>query len=288
MSEIPPPDETYTVETTVGKFRVEHTTSKHPYSGAYQYNNLRVGGTKYCVILKYNRNLPTTAELQWLITGEGGCELTGKQMRGEHTKHLLHLAITLLKTYTPGIEVISLLDNSKIHCKLPDGTSVQMFLNKYYFILYGQSWYEFMFSAVPLNSDERTMYANKQLNYSNPTYKPPEFKFSNTDLQSLLEPLFSSATSWADFGKGISTHFKPSCAYVAPWYLEAVAHIMDKRSFPEYWCIYTHGVPTVSYTRITVGGRRVRKTRKQRRFININDIEGALISPDELYNIKYT
>lgn len=282
------PDETYTVQTTTGKFRVEKTTSKHAYSGAYQYEILRVGGTKFCVTLKYDFNQPTTAELQWLITGEGGCELTGNQIHGDHTKHLLYLAISLLKVYLPHVEYITLLDNSKIQCKLPHGTSQQMFLNKYYYVLYGKSWYELMFSAVPLNSDERTLYANKQLNYNNSTYKPAEFKFSNTDLQSLLETLFSSATSWAEFGKRISEHFKPSCAYVAPWYLEAVAHIMDKRSFPEYWCIYTHTAPKITYTRLTTGGHLVRKTRKQRRFININDIEGFIMSPDELYNIKYT
>jgi hypothetical protein len=298
------PDETYTVQTAVGKFRVERTTNRHAYSGAYQYEILRVGGKKFCIFIKFNRTTPSIAELQWLITNEGGGELTDKEIRGTSAQHLLYLSITILKTFIPQVHTLTLLDNSKIQCTLSPDTARTVFLDKYYFILHGQTWYERMFSANPLGENTRITYKLKQAKLSDPQYKPHKFDFRNNDLDTLFSPIFETSATWAEFGQRISEKYSPACSYLFPWYLQAVAYIMDNESFPEYWSINTSSAHVISYKRLTNGGNRrartssgrgltapLSSTRKLHNYRSLNTISEqyeSQMSPDEIYNIKYT
>lgn len=277
-------DETYLVQTSIGIFYVEYTTS-YRYNNTYLCNTLTVSSEHYCVNLKYSHSRPTTAELQWRVTDRGRSNLVDISLHDEIVRHLLYLAVTVLKTYLPQIIILMAIDTGNIQCDLPHGQITQIHLSKYYFILYGKSWYELLFSATSAGDHTNAIYTQKQTHYNDPKYKPQVYDFENTDLNIILPPIFETCASWAEFGERISNNFKPSCAYVAPWYLTAVAHIMDKRSFPEYWDIDVQKYPRISYTRLTYD---CNCDLKQRRFININDIEGPIMSPDELYNIKYT
>ena len=82
-------NEKYNVSTSVGKFKIEKTKT-----------HLRVGGKNFCVeILFQDPKMKEAAELQWLITKNGGCELEDKIIKGDLTVHLLKLSLTLLKIY---------------------------------------------------------------------------------------------------------------------------------------------------------------------------------------------
>lgn len=285
------PDEKYTVQTSVGHFRIEKMTNLHPYSGAYQYEILRVGGKKFCIFIKFNRNTPREAELQWLITNEGGCELTGKEIRGSATQHLLYLTITILRTIIPTVRVLKLLDNSKIPCVVSVNNSQTVYLDKYYFMLYGSTWYERMFSAFPMGEVTRNTYKQKQEKYTDPKYKPQTFDFRNHDLDKLLSPIFATSSTWAEFGQRMSETYSPACSYLYPWYLHAVASIMDNEAFPEHWGIDATKTPAIAYKRLTNGGRRRNHTTKK--VTNYKDINknsehnNIQMSPDDIYNIKY-
>jgi len=89
--------EIYNVQTSIGKFRVEKTNT-----------HLKVGGNRFCVEIRFTNE--TEAELQWLITKDGKCELEDKPIRGNNTVHLLNLSFTILKSYK-NIKLITLLDN---------------------------------------------------------------------------------------------------------------------------------------------------------------------------------
>lgn len=269
--------EYYTVKTAVGSFRVSKETTTD-YHGNYKYDFLRIGGKNFCVEYKWNKNEPDTVELQWLDVLQGGCELTNKVIRRENTVHLVDLSLSILKTYVD-VKFVKLQDNSKFPCELPGNKKGQIFINYYNYIFYNSTWYDSKLGAFPQDSLEKERYEENKKNAEDPSKKPERFDFKNTDLNTILEPLYESTSTWKEF---FDTFYKlyqndNLCGKLYPWYMSAAMCLTGGLSLPILWLIEVSKRPSIQYEKSMSGGSK-RKTRKQRVYdedeINSSEIRG--------------
>ena len=263
-------NERYIAKTKVGRFRVEKTKE-----------HLKIGGSKFCVEIRFNESSPETSELQWLITKNGGCELDDIPINGSATVHLLHLSFTLLRKYVSA-KFIKLLDNSKFDCQFADGSKTTIFMNKYNYLFYGGTWYDTKLGAFPLDSVQRELYNETKELFNDPSAKGP-FDFRNLLLNEELMPLYEKAGTWKEFADILHKQYSKVelCRKIAPWYSYAVAALTKNRMLPEYWIIDISSIAPIDYTQFSSGGG-TRKTRK-RPYFTVND-DCIILSPDELYN----
>jgi hypothetical protein len=254
-------EETYKVKTSVGTFHVEKTVGRS-YSGKLQAEYLHIGATNKCVMFSWKVDSPEVVELQWLNTLGQHCEVSGIDIKGPKTTHLFHLAVTLLRQYTP-VKRIELQDNSKFPCKLPDGTIERPSLKHYYYMFHGKTWYEDRFGAIPDSEDERKRYESAKSHRTDPEFKPKveAFPFFNRDIESLLAPIYERTKTWKDFLDEVK-EIKEYCILTYPWYMQAVRAM--RITIPDQWRIdIGDEYPTVEFTRI-VGGGGTRKARRLR------------------------
>lgn len=256
--------ERYYVKTSVGKFRIEFSDT-----------HLRVGGKRFCVEIRFGDSL--TAELQWLITKDGGCEVDDKPIQGNDTVHLLYISFTLLKLHKD-IRFITLLDNSKYDCIFADGSKTTIFMNKYNYLFHGGTWYDIKTNAIPIDPDLMKFYNETKTLYTDPSIKKP-FDFRNPLLQKELTPIYEESSTWKEFADALYKKYdkRELCRKIAPWYLYAVAILTKNRMLPEYWMIDISDIPSIPFTRVQNGGR----TRKQ---YVLENQDYTLVSPGELYN----
>ena len=274
-------NETYTVQTSVGKFRVEKTPT-HLKVGQW----LQARARNFCVEIRFNDE----AELQWLITKDGGCELDDKPIRGSSTLHLLHLSFTLLRTYIH-VKTIKLLDNSKFDCSLPNGKKTTIFMNTYSYLFHGGTWYDINTNAVPMDPIQHQLYEETKPLYMDPsvyrdTYVKAPFDFKNPGLQEELTPLYEKVTTWKEFADSLHENYGKDelCRKIAPWYQSAVAILTKNRMLPAYWKIDIESSPQIPFTRIAMGGSR-RRTQKQRRY-RLPSEDYSILSPSDLYSAR--
>jgi hypothetical protein len=256
----------YYVKTLVGRFRVKKTDT-----------HLRVGGKRFCVEIRFGN----PAELQWLITKDGGCELDDKPIQGSATIHLLNLSFTLLKLYND-VKYITFLDNSKFDCLLDNGSSVTIFMNKYYYLFHGGTWYDINTGAVPIDETQRLLYNETKPLYTDPSIKKP-FDFKNPSLQKELGPIYEEATTWKEFADSLHEKYDRDtlCRKIAPWYLSAVAELTKNRMLPEYWIIDVSSAPTIPFTQIPTF--QSAGTRRKTKYFHKKDTY-KILSPSELYD----
>lgn len=273
--------EHYTVKSLVGSFRVSKESTVD-YHGNYKFDFLRIGGKNFCVEYKWNKNEPETVELQWLDVLQGGCELTNKVIRKENTVHLFDLSISILTTYVD-VKFIKLQDNSKFPCELPGNKKGQIFINYYNYLFYGGTWYDTKVGAFPQNLVERESYEKNKKNAEDPSKKPEQFDFKNTDLNTMLEPLYDSTSTWREFFDVFYKTYQNDnlCGKLYPWYMSAVMYLTGGLSLPTIWLIEVSKRPTIQYEKVMTGGRR--KTRKQRSYdedeINSSELRGLKYLP---------
>ena len=262
-------DDAYIVKTAFGKFRVEKTKE-----------HIKVGGSNFCVEIKFSEISPELSELQWLITKDGGRELDDKPIHGSDTIHLLYLSFTLLKTYI-NAKRVTLLDNSKYDCEFVDGSKTTIFMNKYNYLFHGGTWYDIKTHAVPLDPDQQKLYNQTKSLYTDPLAKQP-FDFRNPLLEKELSPMYNKAHTWKDFVDELHKVYDKTelCRKIAPWYSFAVAVLTKNRMLPEYWVIDISDIPPVPFKRLPPSGGH--KTRK--RVYSLPNQEYILLSPSELYN----
>jgi hypothetical protein len=262
-------NEIYKVQTSVGIFSVDITNT-----------HLRVGGSKFCVEIKlYDSDMPDLAELQWLSTKEGGCELTNKLIKGDTTVHLLNLSLTLLKLYRK-VQFIKLLDHLKYECQIDDKTKKTIYINKYNYLFHGGTWYDEKVGAIPIDPVLKKLYDETKSRYTDPSAKPQSFDFRNKGLEEELTPIYEATNTWKEFADLLHEKYEPKtlCKKVSPWYEYAVAILTNNRMLPEFWKIDISNI-NIPFTRVQEGGRRTRK-----RKYNLPDTEVHLVSPSELYN----
>lgn len=246
---------TFYIRTAVGKFKVNHILDK-------DYEYLQMGGKNFCVMLRWLKTSPYYEEvdLQWLNTHKMHCEMSGIEIKREKTIHLFKLAITLLKHYNPHVKQLTLLDNSKFPCILPDDSVVMPSLKHFYFLFHRKTWYEAKFNAYP--SADRERYEKMKENFDNPAIKGP-FRFNNSDLEEILQPLYQESNTWAEFLEKVAK-LPNYCSKVYPWYIHGVSAVLEaKAMIPDNWIIdvVPEVFPEIPYEIVAAGGGKAR-TRK--------------------------
>jgi hypothetical protein len=262
--------ERYNVNTSVGKFKVEKTKT-----------HLRVGGKKFCVEIKFQDSKnPELAELQWIYTKDGGCELDNKMIKGDLTVEMLKLSLTILKLYRE-VKYVKLLDNSKYDCEYEDGSKKTIFINKYNYLFHGGTWYEKKVNAIPIDPSLKELYEETKPLYTDPSAKPSLYDFKNKLLQEELRPIYESKATWKEFANTLHEIYdsKTLCKKISPWYNDAVEILTKNRMIPEIWIIDISDINT-PFTQIISGGKRF--TRKKYE----SYIENFIMSPGELYDKK--
>jgi hypothetical protein len=264
-------DDIYSVITSVGKFRVEKTKE-----------HLKVGGKRFCVEIKFDDKKPDTAELQWLITKDGGCELDDKPIKDSKTVHLLYLSFTILKKYIP-VKTIKLLDNSFFDCIFDDKTKTKIFINYYNYLFHGGTWYDIKTNAIPIDPTQKLLYDETKPLYNDPSIKQ-QFDFRNPLLQTELTPLYEKSNTWKEFADTLHNKYDKTvlCRKIAPWYKFAVAILTKNRMLPEFWIIDITKISPILYDRLKSSGGG--KTRKQI-YKPLNQ-DYTILSPSELYSKK--
>jgi len=272
-------DSTYYVKTSVGRFRVEKTTS-YDIDGNINYHLLKVGGQKFCI--EYIFRDTETAELQWIFTEKGGCEMNGLVIKGDKTIHLFYLSVTLLRQYG-NFKQIHFIDNSSFPCKLPNGEITKIAMSKYYLLFHRKTWYEAKLGAYPKFPEDIIKYDKIKAYFYDPIHKPGFFDFKNDGLFKILTPIYKSSETWADFLD--SVYKLPNlCQKIYPWYIGAIMKIKDNNALPEQWIIdINDSLPIIAYKRFSVGGTR--KMRCLPEYTGI--IDYYIPSPEEIRNFKY-
>ena len=258
--------EHFHAKTSFGDFRVKISNRDF----------ISIGGKNFCVQISYRGDNDT--ELTSLETSRGGCEIHNKHISGELTTKMTHLGFTILKELYPNVKVVHLIDNSSYKCTMPDDSQRGISLMKSSLLIYGQTYYERKFGAVPkFEHDVKTMEEFRK-NWADPEFKPTTFNFNNPDLNSLLTPIYNSTVTWKEFMEALNNKFKRKiCMYIYPWFLHALSKIQT-REIPSHWTIPIESLAEVQYTRTQTGGRHTRRKG--------NDI-GTLYDSNGLYEIAY-
>jgi hypothetical protein len=264
----------------VGRFRVEKSASYKP-DGTLKYHLLKIGGQKFCIEYTFIKN-SDTAELQWIFTEKGGCEMNGLTIKGDKTIHLFYLSIAVLRQYG-NFTRINFIDNSTFPCDLPNGKVTKISMSKYYILFHRKTWYEAKLNAYPKYSECAATYSKIKENFNNPLNKPAIFDFKNDELETILTPLYDSSETW---GKFLDLVYKlPAvCQKIHPWYIDAIMSIKQKYALPEQWVINIDtATPVITYNRIAIGGTR--KSRSLPKYSGLMDY--YIPFPEEIRAFKY-
>jgi hypothetical protein len=237
------PDE-FIAKTEFGKFRVK-------IKGDF----ISIGGKRFCVQISYRNE--SDIELTSLETRHGGCELNNKEIHGDLTVHMVHLAFTILRINYPGVRTVNLTDTSSFICE-----NRPMGLMKTSLLLYGQTYYERRFGATPVKAKEIDKINNFRAQWNN-TKLPTKFNFVNKELSTLLTPIYESCSTWAEFASKLNGTFgRQVCKYIYPWFLDAVYTIYDEE-ITTRWLINIADKPVIQYEKLPFsGGRRTLKNIK--------------------------
>lgn len=217
---------------------------------------ISLGGKNNCVSIKA-LNSSNVAHFLNVKRTNDGCELNGKQIRGEATVHMILLTFTIVKNACPHITHIFLEDRSDIPCNRRDGSIVGISLALYELMFHRASWYERHFKAVLVNPTFMDMYEKAKDNFSQ---KPPaNFDFNSNDLNIILREAIVNANSWSDFFDYIYT-LDYKCDIIFPWYNTALSFILNGLTIDrQNWIIDLSNCEPVSYVRQNIGGRRTRR-----------------------------
>jgi len=246
--------ENYRIKINDNIFHVQKSVSKIYTKKDIPYEFLKIGGKDMCVEYKYDKKNPTYAELQWLHTDNRKCVEGNMEIKKENTVFLFWLSVQLLKKYIP-VSKIEFLDNSHFVCKLPNQSTVKIFLNHYSFLFYnGHTWYDTKFGAYPLDENQRNIYFSFSENFDNPECKPISFDFMNDGLNDLFQPIWQKTKTWKEFLQKINK-IPDICQKSYPWYLKASNIIRKNQPLPEKWMIDCDKMKNIEFVRIN-GGRK--------------------------------
>lgn len=218
---------------------------------------ISVGGKNFCVQISYRGDNDT--ELTSLETSRGGCEIHNKHISGELTTKMTHLGFTILRELYPSVKKVNLIDSSSYKCTMPDDSQRGISLMKSSLLIYGQTYYERKFGAVPKFEHDTQILEEFRGGWADPAQKPETFNFNNPDLNSLLTPIYNSTATWKEFMEALEKKFgRRICTYIYPWFLHALAKIQT-REIPSHWTIPIGSLPRIEYTRVQTGGRHTRR-----------------------------
>lgn len=268
-------DSTYYVRTSVGRFRVEKSVYYNE-NGSINYHMLKIGGQKFCIEYLFKPN-SDVAELQWIFTEKGGCE-----MNGDKTIHLFYLSIALLKQYSD-FKQIYFIDNSTFPCELPNGQITKISMNKYYILFHRKTWYEAKLNAYPKHPEDVTNYDKIKGFFYEPLRKSDTFIFKNSDLEKMLKPIYTASNTWAEFFDAV--YKLPNvCQIIYPWHIDAIMKIKSPYALPEEWLIDINDkTPVIVYEFVVIGSGK-RKSRKLPQYKWDDDYKPE---PEEIRKFRY-
>jgi hypothetical protein len=241
----------FTAKTDIGSFEV--TISNRDY--------INIGSKNYCVQIAYNTK-KNTANLDWLGTEKGGCELNGKEIHGDNTIIMTDLAFTILKQLYPNVNPnISLCDSSTFTCRLPNNNPVSISLMKYNLLLTGETYYQRKFLAKLKYIESEPAYNKFLENRSSNIIFDKNYDFNNNELNMILQPILQNSTNWGNFFDTISKRFgRNTCTLVYSWYLNLYG-FLAKEAIHSEWSIDLNTRPLIKYT-ITNKNKSTNYTRK--------------------------
>lgn len=198
-------------------------------------NNINVGGKTLCVNIALHKD---ETSLCWLKTNEGGCELNGKDIRGNNTIKMTDLAFSLLRKYYPERgNIVTLLDDSGFSWTHKDSKIFKTNFLKGYLLLHQQTWYEGKFGAEMRNPDIYLAYKTKAVrNFNDPEKKPDVFDFRNKDVNEKLTPLYKNSRTWNEFiNKLVKKYGNEKYKMMNDWYRHAIYVIFDGMDINQFW-----------------------------------------------------
>jgi len=201
----------FTAETSFGLFDVKLSNREY----------ITIGTKRQCLQLGYVAET-NKAELSWVGTEQGGCEKEDKDIHGNDTVAMTDLGFTILRQLNPAVDKwITLRDSSSFKCELPDGSRVPISLMKYNLLLYGSTYYQRRFHAIPLYDEAipgADAFVHAWETNPLPTSPPP---FKNSELAEILTPLYEQSHSWKEFFQSIYRIYgRKTCHMLHGWYLD--------------------------------------------------------------------
>jgi hypothetical protein len=242
----------FTVKTDIGSFHIKITNRDY----------ISVGAKNNCVQIAYNTKT-NTANLDWLGTAQGGCEIDGKDIRGDDTIKMVDLAFTILQQLYPNVNhLVSLCDSSTFNCRLPNNKPVSMSLMKYNLLLTGKTQYQSKFNATLKYNESLEAYNAFIKNRENNDIFDKTYDFNNNDLNTLLQPILKSSSNWGEFFEKVYKEFgRNTCAVMYSWYLD-VYGFLAKQAIHTDWVIDISNRPKITYSIVSKNNTK-NFTRKQ-------------------------
>jgi hypothetical protein len=110
---------------------------------------------------------------------------------------------------------------------------------------------------MPQTEEQYMIVKQFQKNRSDTLFKPATFSFQNSELQKILQPMYERNLTWDDFFEEFKQHFTQNdiCAYMYPWYLNAMYTILQTEITPFWKIDVTQSIP-IEYTILQQGGTR--------------------------------
>ena len=241
----------FVAKTSFGSFQVKITNRDY----------IIIGSQHKCVQIAYNYKT-NIANLDWIQAARGGCEVSGKNIRGINTVAMADLGFTILRQLYPSVEpILHLRDSSKFACRLPDDTSVSVSSMTYHLLLYGKTYYQDRFHATLLYPESEPAYRAFVEARKNPKYFNKNYDFRNDDLNDAFKTLRESSNNWGEFFEQLKHKYNDNtCTLMYSWCMD-VFSMLAKVPIHTDWVIDMNTRPMIDYT-ITSRNNSTNYTRK--------------------------
>jgi hypothetical protein len=254
----------YTVIPTIGTFNIS-INEEHD---DFYYMSVGGAGKQFrCVNISVPKKESNNTAIISYTESKDGCTIDGAKIKGDATRQMILLGITIARELSPHITHIDLDDMSHFYCKLPDEGVKKVPLHCFFFAFHGKTWYEEKFNAIIKNEELWRKYEIAKMNMTEPSKKPAAFYFLNDSLNKILQPIFTQSVTWRDFFDRIDIVYgKNKCVIVYPWLREVLStYIFDNYLFIEGLkltiAINDENTPMIRYYQVNKerGGGRNRK-----------------------------
>jgi hypothetical protein len=271
--------EIYEVLPTIGRFKLVI----NPYygrNGDLIYKTLKLGGSGKgdgCLDITIPNGSGDAILLSW-VSPSKKCTLDDLKIKGDATRQMVLLGISIARELAPHATHILLDDMSHIECDSPGGNdTIKMSLPLFYIAFHGKTWYEDKFGAVLNNPILRERYNKYISNLDDPSKKPLNFRFNNDELQEILDPLYNNADTWKEFFQMIAKKYgNKRCIILKTWVNSAMSIIFegDDLYAGKKWRIDINerNTPTINYYQIkptTYIGGGIKRSENDDRYVHL-------------------
>jgi hypothetical protein len=247
---------------------------------------ITIGAKEGCVQIAYNAKT-NTANLDWLGTEKGGCEVSGKSIKGTDTVAMTDLAFTILKQLYPQVNPqVSLIDSSRFTCNIPDGNKIYISNMIYSLLLTGKTYYQSRFNATLEYPSSQPAYDAFVAALNDPAEFDKNYSFGNPELDQALHPLLNVSATWAEFFEKLYQKFgRNTCTIMHAWYMRIFGFLTKNGAIHTHWQIDISRRPNIEYT-ITQQNNSTNYTRKSYTY-NPFEFGGGAYIPSLISYKKY-